>query len=106
MNFEEKAINLYKNHSKLFNGNGTDVWACSILLENVEYYKNYISDLIKIRIQKIFENEFDRNNVERAMKEEEKLLTKSAEFIRNKLDQFKVIEIESKKKQEEKNTDL
>ena len=104
LNFEEKAINLYKNHSKLFNGNGTDVWACSILLENVEYYKNYISDLIKNRIKKIFENEFDRSHVERAMKGEEKLLTKSAGFIRNKLEQFKVNEIESKK--EKKSTDL
>ena len=104
LNFDEKAINLYKSHSKLFNGNGTDVWACSILLENVEYYKNYISDLIKNRIKKIFENEFDRSHVERAMKGEEKLLTKSAGFIRNKLEQFKVNEIESKK--EKKSTDL
>ena len=105
LNFDEKAINLYKNYSQIFKGNGTDIWAYSILLENVEYYKDYVQNFIKDRINKIFDDYYDRKHVERAMKGEEKLLTKSSEYIRKKLEQLKTIEIESKQ-DKNKNTDL
>ena len=103
LKFEEKAINLYKNYTSLFKGNDGDAWACEVLFENVEYYKKYVEHFIKVQINKIFENEYDRKNVEKAMKGEEKLLQKSTEYIKNRCKQLQQKENEKKKK---KNTDL
>lgn len=103
LKFVEKAINFYKNFTSLFKGNDGDAWACEILYENVEYYKKYVEDFIKVRINKIFENEYDRKHVEKAMKGEEKLLQKSTEYIKSKCKQLQEKENGKKKKG---NTDL
>ena len=103
LKFDEKAINLYKNFTNIFKGNEGDAWACEVLFENVEYYKNYVEKFIKVKLDKIFENEYDREHVEKAMKGEEKLLQKSIEYIKNRCKQLHQKEKENKKK---KNTDL
>ena len=103
LKFDEKAINLYKNYTSVFKGNDGDAWACEILFENVEYYKKYVEHFIKVQINEIFENEYDRKHVEKAMKGEEKLLQKSTEYIKNKCKQLKQKENEKKKK---KSSDL
>lgn len=100
-NYESKAINLYKNFNKLFNGDGGDIWAYGILLENINYYKEYIKNFIKDKIDNIFKDDYDRIHIEREMKAELKVLGKSSEFIQNKLAQLK-----SKEKEDNNNSEL
>ena len=99
IHFDDKAIKLYKDYNKLFKGDGGDAWAYGILLENVNFYKDYVKSFMNDRIDKIFDNEYDRNNIERVMKGELKLLEKSSDFIKNKFEELT-------RKEKDKNTEL
>lgn len=89
LNYEDKAIKLYKEHSKLFKGNGTDTWACGIFLENIDYYREYVEYFIKVRLNKEFTDDYDKKVIEKAIKGEERVLKKARELIRNKLQQLR-----------------
>ena len=89
LDFDSKAINLYKNYSKLFNGEGGDAWAYGILLENINFYKDYVKSFINERIDKIFDDDYDRKHIEREMQGELKVLDRTLAFIKHKLDQYK-----------------
>jgi hypothetical protein len=89
LDFDSKAINLYKNYSKLFKGDGGDDWAYGILLENINFYKDYVKSFINERIDKIFDDDYDRKHIEREMQGELKVLDRTLAFIKHKLDQYK-----------------
>ena len=101
--FYLQAVQLYKNNSLFFKGNDKDSWAYGILVENIEFYKNYAETFNKSHIEEIFEDFDDRKNIEIVMKGEAKLLGKAYTFIKNKFEILKNIENEKKNK---KNTDL
>ena len=101
--FYLQAVQLYKNNSLFFKGNDKDSWAYGILVENIEFYKNYAETFNKSHIEEIFEDFDDRKNIEIVMKGEAKLLGKAYTFIKNKFEILKNIENEKKNK---KSTDL
>ena len=107
--FDERALYIYKNYSKLFNGGDDDSWAYGVLLENIEYYKKYVDSFNSTRINELFENTEDRMNLEKAFKGESKILEKAYTYIKNKYEGLKNIEAEKKNKnnnKNNKNTDL
>lgn len=103
--FDVKAIILYKNNTKLFKGDSGEAWAYEILLENINFYKDYLESFNSTRIYKIFDNFDDRIHIEKATKGEARLLRKASEFIRNQLEFVKVKENQSKENKN-KNSDL
>ena len=107
--FDQRAVYIYKNYSKLFNGGDGDAWAYGIFLENIEYYKNYVNSLNSTVINELFENTEDRWNLVKAFRGESKLLEKAYKYIKNKFLGLKKIEAEKKNKNKDKdnrNTDL
>ena len=109
--FISKAIDLYKDYSKFLKNDGRNSTECAILLENVNYYKNYIDTFLKNKIEQIFDDEYDRNLIKTALKSELKLLEKSSSFINSNLEALKYNESNEKKenkekKDDKKNTDL
>ena len=107
--FDERALYIYRNYSKLFNADDGDAWAYGVLLENIEYYKKYVDSFNSTRINELFENTEDRMNLEKAFKGESKILEKAYTYIKNKYEGLKNIEAEKKNKnnnKNNKNTDL
>jgi hypothetical protein len=105
--FDERALYIYRNYSKLFNADDGDAWAYGVLLENIEYYKKYVDSFNSTRINELFENTEDRMNLEKAFKGESKILEKAYKYIKNKYEGLKNIEAEKKNKNKNnKNTDL
>ena len=106
--FELKALDIYKNYTELFKneiknkgGENGDRWAYEILLENINFYKEYVDSFNNEKINGIFDDAIDRINIDRVMKGESKLLQKCSRHIQHKIDKMKKEE-ENKKK----NTDL
>ena len=104
--FDDRALYIYKNYSKLFNGGDGDAWAYGVLLENIEYYKNYVDSFNNTRINELFENNEDRMNLEKAFKGESKVLEKAYTYIKNKYEGMKNIEAEKKNKDNKKNKSI
>lgn len=103
--FDLNALSLYKNFSKLFEGDEGNAWAYTVMLENIMFYKEYVDTFKQARINKIFNNFDDRILIEKAMKGEAKLLLKSSEYVKNKLQHLIIIEKQDKERKK-KNSDL
>lgn len=97
--FEIQAVQIYKNNSIFFTSDDKDAWSYGVLLENIEFYKNYVENF-NFEIFKDFE---DRNNIRIVMKGEAKLLGKAYNHVKLKYERLKIIENEQK---DNKNTDL
>mgnify|MGYP002627185560 CR=1 FL=1 len=72
INFQKNAPTFYKEHADVFKvKNPTNLWACYMVQENLEYYKNFVENLMK-RIDELFkgENEEKINNIHKALKGE------------------------------------
>jgi len=97
--FDERALYIYKNYTNLFKKNDdSDIWAYELLLENINYYKDYVDTFNMEKIKKIFEDQVDQMHIDGAMKGEAKVLLKSAKYIQTKLDDLKKNKEDSKKK--------
>jgi len=97
--FDERALYIYKNYTNLFKKNdNSDIWAYELLLENINYYKDYVDTFNMEKIKKIFEDQVDQMHIDGAMKGEAKVLLKSAKYIQTKLDDLKKNKEDSKKK--------
>ena len=105
LKYEEKAINLYKEYKELFKGDKEDEWAYGVLLENVDYYREYVEHFIKDRLNKEFTDDFDKKIIERALKGEENVLKRAKELVRNKLQQLRKIK-NDKENKNNKNDEL
>ena len=89
-NYDSIAINLYKKYKNLFeNYYDKESWAYGILLENINYYFEYIQKLKKEKVKEIFENKDDKILVEKAMNGELRRLKKQIEYIKKNLSQLK-----------------
>ena len=81
--FEKKARAYYKEHAEIFKvKEATELWACYMVQENLEYYKNFVENLTK-RVDEIFkgENEEKIYQLNRALKGEWLNLNKKYESI-------------------------
>lgn len=81
--FEKKARDYYKEHADIFKvKEATELWACYMVQENLEYYKNFVENLTK-RVDEIFkgENEEKIYQLNRALKGEWLNLNKKYERI-------------------------
>ena len=81
--FEKKARAYYKEHAEIFKvKEATELWACYMVQENLEYYKNFVENLTK-RVDEIFkgENEEKIYQLNRALKGEWLNLNKKYERI-------------------------
>ena len=72
INFQKNAPAYYKEHADIFKvKNPTNLWACYMVQENLEYYKNFVENLIK-RIDELFKGESEEkiSNINKALKGE------------------------------------
>ena len=101
--FDSRALYIYKNYTDLLKkqikgGDYGDLWAYEILLDNINFYKEYVDSFTSEKIKKIFEDYIDRINIDRAMKGEGKLLQRCSINIQHKIYALKKEEEENKKK--------
>ena len=99
LDFEKRAIELYKKYIKINNADEGDIWAYKILLENINYYQDYIEKYLKKRLDKIFEDDYDRKTVEKALNGEIKILKKASNLAFNNMEHYK-------NKEKKKSSDL
>ena len=69
------------------------------------FYKEHVDTFKQTHLKKIFDNFDDRILMEKAMKGEAKLLLKSSEYVKNKLQHLIIIEKQDKERKK-KNSDL
>ena len=99
-NYDSIAINIYKKYKNLFeNYYEKESWAYGILLENINYYFEYIQKFTKEKVKEIFENKDDKILVEKAMNGELSRLNKQIEYIKKMIRQLK-------KSEKKKDSDL
>ena len=71
-NFEKNSRIFYKEHADNFKiKNPSELWACLMVQENLEYYKNYVEELMK-KVDELFkgDNEEKISNINKALKGE------------------------------------
>ena len=84
INFEKNSRIFYKEHADNFKiKNPSELWACLMVQENLEYYKNYVEELMK-KVNELFkgDNEEKISNINKALKGEfMNLNTKYERFV-------------------------
>ena len=101
-NFERNARIYYKEHSNIFKiEKPTELWACLMVQENLEYYKNLVEELM-IKIDELFKGESEEkiSNINKALKGE--LMNLNIKYERF----VDICKYEKEKKPENMNEDL
>ena len=101
-NFERNARIFYKEHANIFKiEKPTELWACLMVQENLEYYKNLVEELM-IKIDELFKGESEEkiSNINKALKGE--LMNLNIKYERF----VDICKYEKEKKPENMNEDL
>ena len=100
--FEKNSRIFYKEHAEDFKvQKPTELWACLMVQENLEYYKNYVEELMK-KVDELFKGDSEEkiSNINKALKGEfMNLNTKYEKFV-------EICKSEKEKNPENKNPDL
>ena len=92
--FDENAIEVYKDHLDILkddrkrNDTSGIRWPYEILMNNIKSYKEYIKNYNKDSIYENFHDVDIRNNIERIIKGESRILEKAYLFVRKKASKY------------------
>ena len=93
-----KLLNIYKNHSNLLQGDGSDTWAYDILEMNLNFYKEHFEGITMNKIYEIYIDSDDRINIERIIRGERKIIETIYDKANKIIDKY----LENLEKQESK----
>ena len=101
--FESKATKVYLDHVDVLNGDGSDTWAYSILKGNLNFYKQHLDTYTMSNIYDFFSDKDDRENIERIIRGEKRVVEKAIKRMSKTIDQFMEIQEKYLKNDEKEN---
>ena len=91
-----QARNIYIQLANLFNGEGTDIWAYSVLELDLSFYKDYFDNVNFKNVSQLFEDEEDRINVERILRGGKNIINKAILQFKDYINNDKTINLNIK----------
>ena len=86
--FESKATSIYLEHAGALKGDGSDTWAYEVLVKNLKFYLEKFEKMNLASIYKEFYEKDDRENVERIIRGEKKMVEKAFKKVMKTVNQF------------------